>query len=284
VPLSHDLDRVVETMERYRADTVIVASGDDFPPRRIRELSWALEPGRQHLVLAPGLTDVGGPRIHTRPVAGLPLMHVEVPRYEGFKRFAKRSFDILGSLTLLVLLLPFLIVIAVAIRRGSPGPALFRQSRIGFGGRPFTMLKFRSMVVDAEAQREALERAGLNAGNEVLFKLRDDPRVTPVGRFLRRYSLDELPQLVNVLAGTMSLVGPRPPLAEEVSHYETHVHRRFLVKPGVTGLWQVSGRSDLDWEDSVRLDLYYVENWSITSDVVILWRTLRAVLRRIGAY
>jgi exopolysaccharide biosynthesis polyprenyl glycosylphosphotransferase len=235
-------------------------------------------------VVAPSLTDIGGPRIHTRPVAGLPLIHVETPRYEGTKLFAKRMFDIVASSIILLLSSPLLLGIAVAVRFTTPGPVLFTQERVGINGRPFQMLKFRTMVVDAEARLRELQEEDRSVGNQVLFKMKDDPRVTPVGRILRRFSLDELMQLVNVLNGSMSLVGPRPPLAREVKEYERKVHRRFLVKPGITGLWQVSGRSNLSWEDSVRLDLYYVENWSIVGDLVILWKTARAVLAREGAY
>lgn len=284
VPVFTDLDDLQAEMAIVGADTVIVTSSDELPPQKLRELSWSLEPGRQHLVMAPSLTDISGPRIHTRPVAGLPLIHVETPRYEGRKLFAKRSFDILSSLGLIVLLSPFLAVIAVGVRLSTPGGTLFRQERIGINGSKFSMLKFRSMVTDAEARLEGLSAEARSEGNSVMFKMRDDPRVTPIGRILRRYSLDELPQLFNVFAGTMSLVGPRPPLQREVDQYDKHVHRRFLVKPGVTGLWQVSGRSNLSWEDTVRLDLYYVENWSITGDLIILWRTARAVVGRDGAY
>ncbi len=209
---------------------------------------------------------------------------METPRYEGTKLFAKRAFDIVASTLILVLASPLFLAIAITIRLSTPGPVLFRQERVGINGRPFQMLKFRTMVTDAEARLLELEKQSRDAGNSVLFKMKDDPRVTPIGRFLRRYSLDELMQLVNVLNGSMSLVGPRPPLAREVEAYETKVHRRFLVKPGITGLWQVSGRSNLSWEDSVRLDLYYVENWSIVGDLVILWKTAKAVLAREGAY
>ncbi|MFB2580904.1 sugar transferase [Herbiconiux sp. P15] len=280
VPVLGNLDEVVAVLGRAAADTVVITSADELPPQRVRELSWSLEPGRQHLVVAPSLVDIGGPRIHTRPVAGLPLIHVETPRYDGAKKFAKRAFDVVASGLGILVLSPILFALAVIVRLSTPGPVLFRQSRIGYKGEQFNMLKFRSMVVDAEARLQALE----SDSDSVLFKMKDDPRVTPVGRFLRRFSLDELPQLFNVFAGSMSLIGPRPPLQREVDLYELHVHRRFLVKPGITGLWQVSGRSNLSWEDTVRLDLYYVENWSLTGDVVILWRTLRAVLARDGAY
>jgi exopolysaccharide biosynthesis polyprenyl glycosylphosphotransferase len=284
IPVSTNLDQLQATMLAAGADTVVVTSSDELPPERIRELSWALEPGRQHLVLAPSLTDVGGPRIHMRPVAGLPLIHVETPRYEGLKRFSKRAFDIISSATLIVLLSPIIAATAVGVRLSTPGAVLFRQDRVGLNGAHFNMLKFRSMVVDAESQLVTLQDASRAEGNTVMFKMKNDPRVTPMGGFMRRFSIDELPQLFNVLGGSMSLVGPRPPLDREVAVYEHHVHRRFLVKPGITGLWQVSGRSNLSWEDTVRLDLYYVENWSITGDLMILWRTARAVLARDGAY
>jgi exopolysaccharide biosynthesis polyprenyl glycosylphosphotransferase len=284
IPVGADLDRVQEVMGDHDADTLIVTSSNDLPPQRVRELSWALEPGRQHLVVTPSLTDVGGPRIHTRPVAGLPLMHVETPRYEGLKSFAKRSFDLIASALMIVLAAPLLALIAMGVRLSTPGPVLFRQERIGLGGEPFQMLKFRSMVTDAEDRLADLQSQQRAEGNAVLFKMKADPRVTPIGTFLRRYSLDELPQLFNVFGGSMSLVGPRPPLGREVAGYDGYVHRKFLVKPGITGLWQVSGRSNLSWEESVRLDLYYVENWSLTGDLTILWRTARAVLVREGAY
>jgi exopolysaccharide biosynthesis polyprenyl glycosylphosphotransferase len=284
IPVSGNVDSVMEAMDATGADTLVITSSDELSPQKVRELSWNLEPGRQHLVVAPALTDLGGPRIHTRPVAGLPLIHVETPRYEGRKQVAKRLFDILASGLLILVLSPVLAIIAITVRLTSPGPVLFRQQRVGIRGSMFSMLKFRSMVTDAEALLPALQAESREAGNEVLFKMKDDPRITRIGKVLRRYSLDELPQLFNVFGGSMSLVGPRPPLESEVSAYEKHVHRRFLVKPGITGLWQVSGRSNLSWEDTVRLDLYYVENWSITGDIIILWRTFKAVVGRDGAY
>jgi exopolysaccharide biosynthesis polyprenyl glycosylphosphotransferase len=284
VPLFGELDQVASAMDQLGADTAIVTGGDELTPHNIRRLSWALEPGRRHLVVAPGLIDVGGPRIRMRPVAGLPLMHVETPRYEGAARFWKRAFDLTGALALLVVFSPVLLGAAIAIRASSRGRVLFRQVRVGYQGQRFTIHKFRTMQPGAVGQLDSLRGLGLGDGNGVLFKLRDDPRVTRVGRVLRRWSIDELPQLVDVVRGTMSLVGPRPPLVEELERFEPDVERRFLVKPGMTGLWQISGRSDLSWEDSVRLDLSYVENWSITADLVILWRTARAVIARRGAY
>ncbi|WP_241977798.1 sugar transferase [Cryobacterium sp. TMS1-13-1] len=284
VPVLGDIDDLHAALDAQSADTVIITSSDDITPTRMRELSWSLEPGRHHLIMVPRLIDVGGPRIHTRPVAGLPLIHVETPRYEGRTLFTKRAFDIVSSTLLIVALSPALAAIALVVLLSGPGPVLFRQQRVGHNGHHFQMLKFRSMVADAETRLAALQDTPRVAGNSVMFKMKHDPRVTRAGRFLRRYSLDELPQLFNVLRGSMSLVGPRPPLESEVSEYELHVHRRFLVKPGITGLWQVSGRSNLTWDQTVRLDLYYVENWSLVGDLVILWRTAKAVLAREGAF
>ena len=284
VPVFENVVDLQVAMAAVSADTVIITNNSQLPPDRIREISWSLEPGRQHLVVSPSLTDIGGPRIHTRPVVGLPLIHIETPRYDGRKLFTKRALDILASSLLIAVLSPVLLVVAAGIRVSASGPVLFRQERIGVNGGHFTMLKFRSMVTDAEDLLGALRQETQTEGNSVMFKMKDDPRVTSLGKFLRRFSLDELPQLFNVLGGSMSLVGPRPPLEREVNAYESHVHRRFLVNPGITGLWQVSGRSNLSWEDTVRLDLYYVENWSITGDIVILWRTARAVLAREGAF
>ncbi|MFL0390101.1 sugar transferase [Curtobacterium sp. 179-B 9B NHS] len=278
------IDDVLAALATTGADTVVITSSDDLPPERVRQLSWSLEPGRQHLVVAPSLTDIGGPRIHTRPVQGLPLIHVETPTYSGRKLYTKRAFDLIGSAALIIVLSPVLLVLAVLVKVTSTGPVFFLQERVGLNGSTFHMIKFRSMVVDAEQRLQELSALDRAEGNTVLFKMKNDPRVTRVGAFMRRYSLDEVPQLFNVLLGNMSLVGPRPPLAREVERYDVHVHRRFLVKPGMTGLWQVSGRSDLSWEDSVRLDLYYVENWAIVGDLVILWKTLRAVVGSDGAY
>jgi len=279
-----DTGTVLEAMSKSGADTVAVTNADVLGDEGIRSLSWSLEPGRQHLILAPGLTDVSGPRVHTRPVAGLPLIHVETPRYEGAKQFTKRCFDVVVSAIALLILSPVMVIGAIMVRLSSEGPALFRQQRVGRNGETFTMLKFRSMVTDAEDRLQALVDHERTVGNGVLFKMREDPRVTPIGKFMRRFSIDELPQLINILRGDMSIVGPRPPLPKEVEQYEKHVHRRFLVKPGLTGLWQVSGRSNLSWEESVRLDLYYVENWSLTDDLILIWRTLKAVVGRDGAY
>lgn len=287
-PLPYDLPilggftDVAEAARVTNADSVIITSSDLLPPATVRRITWSLEASNIELAIAPALTEIAGPRIHIRQLAGLPLLHVEVPRYEGSKHAAKAIFDFSMSLVLTILLSPLLLILALVVGLSSRGPVIFRQERVGLNGTPFNMLKFRTMVVGAENQLDDLKPANDGAGP--LFKMRDDPRVTRVGRFLRRYSLDELPQLFNVMKGDMSIVGPRPPLPQEVALYEPEVRRRLLVKPGVTGPWQISGRSDLPWIEGVRLDLFYVENWSLVGDLVLIWRTVRAVLRKQGAY
>jgi exopolysaccharide biosynthesis polyprenyl glycosylphosphotransferase len=263
-------------------DTIAVTASPGISAPSLRRLAWELEGSGVAMVVAPALTDVAGPRISIQPVAGLPLLHVDEPELGFLHRSVKRVMDIAIVTVAIVLLAPVYLVIALAVKISSRGPVIFRQTRIGRGEQEFLAYKFRSMHVDAEVRLAELQAHNEGAG--VLFKMRDDPRVTRVGKVLRRYSLDELPQLFNVLRGDMSLVGPRPPLPTEVEEYESDVRRRLLVKPGVTGLWQVSGRSDLSWEDSVRLDLYYVENWSPVLDLVILLRTVLAVVRGAGAY
>ncbi|GAA5193181.1 sugar transferase [Arthrobacter gyeryongensis] len=273
---------ILEAIDQCKADAVAITAGVQLNPRTLRQLGWELADRNVGLILAPALTDIAGPRIHTQQVAGLPLIHVTTPTLEAGQRVAKRLLDIAVSASLIVLFSPLFAVLALMVKLDSRGPILFRQDRVGFEGAHFRMLKFRSMVIDAEAR--LTELAHRNEGNGLLFKIRNDPRITRTGAFLRRYSLDELPQLFNVLSGSMSLVGPRPPLPSEVAVYEQDVRRRLLVKPGVTGLWQVSGRSNLSWQDSVRLDLYYVENWSLAGDLIILLRTARAVLTGHGAF
>ncbi len=281
VPVYAAADDFGNTLAASSPDTVMVV-GSDSSSSRINELSWRLDPGQQ-LVVAPQLVGVAGSRIHTRPVAGLPLIHVETPSYDGPKRFAKRAFDLVFAAGLVVLLAPLFAITAIVIKITSRGPVFYGQERIGLSGEPFTMLKFRSMVTDADAHLADLLTAQ-GTGTTPLFKVKDDPRITPAGRVLRRYSIDELPQLFNVLKGDMSLVGPRPQRDGEVRLYDSKAGRRLVVKPGMSGLWQVSGRSNLSWEDSIRLDLFYVENWSITNDIIILLRTARAVFGANGAY
>src|SRR5579875_440326 len=281
VPLV-DFARLADTVRATHTRAVILAGELPGGRAQIQDLGWQLENSKTELILVSRLTDVAGPRIHMRPVEGLPMLHVDLPQYAGVNHTVKRGIDLALAGLAFLLLSPVLGLVALAVRLDSPGPVLFRQERIGLAGERFTMFKFRSMVIDAEARLAELQRRNEGAG--VLFKMRADPRVTRVGAFIRRYSLDELPQLFNVLNGTMSLIGPRPPLPREVAAYEGRVNRRLLIKPGITGLWQVSGRSNLSWEESVKLDLYYVENWSVTTDFVILLKTVRAVLKRDGAY
>ena len=283
LPVIGDLSQVVEAVQRVGADVLAVTTCVEFGGPELRRVCWALENTDVEIVVAPALIEVAGPRLHIRPVAKLPLLHVEKPELTGARRVIKNVFDRSSAFGALLLFAPLMIGVALAIRLTSRGPALFRQTRIGAQGKPFTIFKFRSMYADAEARLDSLQALN-ERGEGLLFKIRQDPRVTPVGRFLRRYSIDELPQLINVLKGDMSLVGPRPPLPQEVALYGDDVRRRLLVRPGVTGLWQVSGRSDLEWVESVRLDLRYVENWSLIYDFEILWKTFYAVLRGSGAY
>ncbi|WP_237709024.1 sugar transferase [Citricoccus sp. CH26A] len=280
--VSKNVDEILQVLDDYHADALAMSAGVAMKTRTIRQLGWALADRRISQIMAPALTDIAGPRIHAQPVAGLSLIHVSTPRLAGTEAFLKRTFDVVSSAALLMLLLPIFLIVGLLIKVDDPGPAFFHQRRVGKRGEHFYMHKFRSMVVDAEARLERLQADNEGAG--VLFKMREDPRITKLGAFIRRYSIDELPQLWNVFKGDMSLVGPRPPLPAEVAEYEDHVSRRLLVKPGITGLWQVSGRSDLSWDESVRLDLYYVENWSFVQDLMILARTLKAVVAKDGAY
>ncbi len=282
LPVVGTFDDIHEAVEATAADTVIVLSCPELDGRALRRLAWRLEDDDVDLILASALIDVAGERTTIRPVDGLPLLHVDHPRLAGAGRVVKAIFDRVGAAVLICLFAPLLALVAVAVKVGSPGPVIFRQVRVGKAGREFPMLKFRTMSRDADAYLAELRSC--NDSDGVLFKMRDDPRVTRVGRWLRRYSLDELPQLFNVLLGQMSLVGPRPPLPSEVAAYPDDLRRRLAVKPGMTGLWQVSGRSDLPWEEAVRLDLRYVENWTLTMDLAILLRTVSAVLRSSGAY
>lgn len=284
LPVVGGLDDIAQAAVEQDVDVVAVASTSSYGPARVRKLGWELESTSIGLVLAPALTNIAGPRVHTTPVAGLPLIHVDRPTYRGANKALKRSFDLLVGGLVVVLASPVLAVLAAWIKLTDGGSIFFRQDRVGLNGSTFKMIKFRSMVEDAEARLAELAVEQRDAGNDVMFKLKDDPRVTRVGRILRKFSLDELPQLFNVLKGDMSLVGPRPPLRSEVDLYGEDAMLRLLVKPGMTGLWQVSGRSNLSWEDSVRLDTYYVENWSITSDLVILFKTAKAVVSSAGAY
>ncbi len=281
VVLGHTTDVTALVIET-EADVVFFAGGSVGSGAKMRQAVWDLEQHRVQVVVAPSVTDISHERVRVRPVGGLPLIHIDPPTWANAAKFGKRIFDVVIASLLLVVLSPVLLACVLAVKLSDRGPVLFRQRRIGRHGAEFSCLKFRSMVVDAEQQLADLHAEhGYEHG---LFKVKDDPRVTRPGRALRRFSLDELPQLFNVLAGEMSLVGPRPPLPHEVERYAQDTSRRLHVRPGMTGLWQVSGRSDLTWEEAIRLDLYYVDNWSMLQDLSILSKTVSAVLRPHGAY
>jgi exopolysaccharide biosynthesis polyprenyl glycosylphosphotransferase len=285
IPVFGGLEDVTAAVQSADADTVAVLACQGLNGSRLRQLAWDLEKTRTELCLAPALLDVAGPRTTVRAAAGLPLLYVQHPDLAGVRQVVKSLFDRLAAASALIALSPLLLWVAIRIRREDGGPILFRQVRVGKNGHTFRVFKFRTMVPDAEKQKAAL--ASLNEVDGVLFKIRNDPRVTRPGVWLRKYSIDEIPQLFNVLRGEMSLVGPRPwaPMPyQEAARSGNHVWRRVAVKPGLTGLWQVSGRADLPWEESVRLDLRYVENWSFALDIQILWKTARAVVRGSGAY
>ncbi|MFD7012378.1 sugar transferase [Rhodococcus jostii] len=276
-----DENAVYAALHSAGADTIVVTATEELGNRGVRELAWSLEPFGVDLMVAPGVIDVAGPRLQMRPVAQFPLIHVGPPQYRGAQRFNKRAFDLVFAITGLVVMAPVFLAVALAVRLTSDGPVFYKGERIGLDGKAFPMFKFRSMVDDADEQLSLLVN---ESDGGMLFKVRADPRVTGVGRFLRRYSIDELPQFFNVLRGEMSVVGPRPPLRCEVERYDGTVRRRLLVRPGITGMWQISGRSELCWEESVQLDLAYVENWSMVQDLVIILKTVRAVVRHEGAY
>ena len=282
VPVYGGLADITTAVKAFGADTVAVLACPEMDGIRLRSLAWELEKTGTDLCVSPALLDVAGPRTTIRPTAGLTLLHVDHPQLRGFRLVVKDLFDRSLAAVALILLAPLMAFLAMAIWFSDHGPALFTQVRVGKDGRAFRIYKFRTMVVDAEQRR-----AQLLASNDLdglMFKMRQDPRVTPVGAHLRRWSVDELPQLFNVFLGHMSLVGPRPALLYEAERYAEHVRRRLAVKPGITGLWQVNGRSDLSWDESVRLDLRYVENWSFALDLQIMWKTIWVLLRRSGAY
>jgi len=282
VPVYGGLDDITASVKAFNADTVAVTACPEMDGIRLRSLAWELEKTGTDLCVSPALLDVAGPRTTVRPTAGLTLLHVDHPQLSGFRLVLKGLFDRCAAGAALVMLAPLMTILASAVWLHDRGPALFTQVRVGKDGHAFRIYKFRTMVVDAEQRR--MELLDSNDSDGVLFKLRRDPRVTPVGARLRRWSIDELPQLFNVFLGHMSLVGPRPALPDEADKYAEHVRRRLVVKPGLTGLWQVSGRSDLSWEESVRLDLRYVENWSFALDLQIMWKTISVLVRGSGAY
>lgn len=282
IPVVGGFDDVADVVRRCAADTVAVTTCPELDAAKLRGLAWELEKTGTDLCVAPSLLDVAGPRTTVRPTAGLTLLHVDHPQLSGARQVVKTLFDRIAAGAALILLSPVFLAVAVAIRMHDHGPALFIQTRVGKDGKPFRLFKFRTMVIDAEARLAQLRESNEHDG--VLFKMRQDPRITPIGIPLRKWSMDELPQLINVLLGHMSLVGPRPALPTEAAQYADHVRRRLVLKPGLTGLWQVNGRSDLSWEESVRLDLRYVENWSFALDLQILWKTISVIARGTGAY
>ena len=265
-----------------RADTILFAPGGEMDPQQTRRLGWAMEDSDLSLMVSASLVEVAGPRLSVEPVESLSFVRVDMPKFSGTALVLKAITDVVGSSLLLILLGLPMLVIALLIRRGSPGSAIFKQERVGLDGRTFMCWKFRTMYEDADGRRAELREAHGDDG--ATFKMVDDPRVTRIGRFLRRFSMDELPQLINVWRGDMSLVGPRPHPLDDVERYDDLAVRRLRARPGMTGLWQVRGRSDLSWEESVRLDLYYVENWSLSMDFVIMASTVSAVVGGRGAY
>jgi exopolysaccharide biosynthesis polyprenyl glycosylphosphotransferase len=285
VPVLGTPEQMLNAIEAAEADVIFLAGGALDSASQLRRLAWQLEEHDVQVIVAPSVTDVSAERIRVRPVGGLPLMHLDKPRALHASRAGKRIFDIAGSTALLVLFAPLMAMAALWVKLYDGGPVFFAQVRAGRDGSTFRCLKFRSMVADAEDRLAALHaESGYSYEEEGLFKLEDDPRITAPGRWLRRFSLDELPQLVNVLRGEMSLVGPRPPLPSEVAVYASDTTRRLRVRPGMTGLWQVSGRADVSFDEAVRLDLYYVDNWSMLQDLAILVRTVGAVVGSRGAY
>ena len=282
VPVYGGLDDVTAAVKAFEADTVAVTACPEMDGIRLRSLAWKLEKTGTDLCVAPRLLDVAGPRTTIRPTAGLTLLHVDHPQLEGFRVVVKGLFDRCAAAAALIMFAPLMAALAMTVWLSDRGPVFFTQVRVGKDGRAFRIYKFRTMVVDAELRKaELMDR---NEHDGVLFKLHKDPRVTAIGAHLRRWSIDELPQLFNVFLGDMSLVGPRPALPAEAEKYAEHVRRRLVVKPGITGLWQVNGRSDLSWDESVRLDLRYVENWSFALDLQILWKTVSAIRQGSGAY
>lgn len=283
VPILGNEDDVERVLEATNAAALIVTSAEHLGHERMRKLTWRLGAMDIDMIVAPGMADISGPRLKVRPLDNLPLFHIAPAKHDNASLLQKRVFDlILGSIACLFLL-PLIAIAALAIKLDDGGPVFFRQERVGLRGRTFRIIKFRTMVVGAE-NRQNEEREEHGKSDAVFFKSANDSRITRIGRILRSTSIDEIPQIFNVLAGTMSLVGPRPLVPGEGSSVMDYVERRSLIKPGVTGLWQVSGRSDVSGEERIRLDHSYVDNWSLAQDFVIILRTIRAVLARDGAY
>jgi len=272
---------ILSLVRELNADTIAVCGSASAEPVELRRLAWQLEGTGIDLAVAPQLTDIAGPRVHIRPIEGIPLLYVEEPKLSGVGWLFKNVLDRVLALIGLLLVLPLFPFVALAIKLSDPGPIFFRQPRIGREGKMFRVWKLRTMYIDAEERLATLHDQ--NESDGLLFKMKNDPRIFRVGKWLRATSIDELPQILNVLMGEMSLVGPRPLPAED-GDFLGDVRRRLLVRPGITGLWQVSGRSELSWDDAVRLDLYYVDNWSLVLDLHTMWRTIGVVAFRKGAY
>jgi exopolysaccharide biosynthesis polyprenyl glycosylphosphotransferase len=282
VPTTQRIDDAESLVRHWRADLVVVNTGPGVTSDLFRRLTWSLDGTRCAVGVSGVLESVSSHRITPGGLGRTAIMNVRSPRPSTVVRGVKSAFDRVAGAVLLVLALPLLLLMAVAVRLDSKGPALFKQTRIGKAGKPFTLYKMRTMVVDAEHLKPRLSED--NEFDDVLFKMKRDPRVTRLGNFLRSYSLDELPQLFNVVRGQMSLVGPRPFVPEEVARMDADALRRHVVQPGITGLWQVSGRSDLDWHESAQLDTYYADNWSLGGDLAIGVKTIKAVVAGKGAY
>ena len=282
VPVIGNASDATAAVQAHGADVIFFAGGSVGASSQLRKTLWQLERHHVQVVVAPSVTDISSERIRIRPVGGLPLIHIEPPTWSDASRWGKRTFDLVGSSLLILAFAPLLVFTAIQVKFHDGGPVFFRQTRIGKDKQEFGCFKFRTMVVNAEAMVAALREEQGQAA--LLFKMKDDPRITRPGNWLRRLSIDELPQLFNVWRGDMSLVGPRPQVAAEVALYDDSMSRRLHVRPGMTGLWQVSGRNDLTADEAMRLDLYYVDNWSMLQDITILARTFGAVVASRGAY
>jgi exopolysaccharide biosynthesis polyprenyl glycosylphosphotransferase len=275
-------DQILEFALQEKCEVILIGQNSNISSIELRQLGWRLEEKKIALIVTPKVIEISGSRLKVSNVEGLPLLHLDQPDFRGPKRILKRIFDLVFSMLGIILLFPLFIIISTAIKLDDKGSIIYKQSRLGRRGKDFNVLKFRTMIENSHSLRESIM---LETNKDLrLPKHPNDPRITRVGKFLRRWSFDEIPQIINVIKGEMSLVGPRPPLLEEVNKYQGFEKRRLLVKPGLTGLWQVSGRSQLNWEDTVRLDLYYVENWTLTLDFLIILRTAAVIWRGEGAY
>ena len=280
IPVLGTPDNAVEVARRADVEAVAVANLNLLEEVTLQQLAWSFERSGIDLLVAPDVADVAGPRIRIAPITGLPILHITEPRIDGVLRKLVSLGNQIVAIPMLLMLAPLMLLVALAVKIDSRGPVFYAQERIGYRRKSFRILKFRTMVPDAD--RRLQEIIHLNEHDGALFKMRNDPRVTRVGRWLRKYSLDELPQLINVARGDMVFVGPRPVLEREAVDFGEAEQRRFLTKPGMTGLWQVTGRSAVPWEEAVKLDLYYVENWSPFLDLSIILRTVRVVIAGTG--